>query len=193
MNKAEFLAELRAKLKGLPSAECDAALAYYDDYLFEAGPEQEAATIAELGSPAEVASTILSSYIIKDTKEHEKTAGKGLSNIWLVVAGVLASPIALPLAIVVIAVLFSLLVAVLSVVFSLFVSAAALVFSGVALLGFGLYALFTQFATGVFTIGSGLVCAAVGLALFLGTAWLTKISINGIALLGARTIKKRSA
>ena len=59
MTRAEFLAALEQLLASLPEDERRDALAYYEDYLDAAGPEQEAQAIAELGTPEEVAQKIL--------------------------------------------------------------------------------------------------------------------------------------
>lgn len=59
MTRTAFLAALEQLLAPLPEAERKDALSYYEDYLDAAGPEKEAQTIAELGSPEEVARKIL--------------------------------------------------------------------------------------------------------------------------------------
>ena len=51
MNKASFLQKLRELLSGIPSAEAEEALDYYRDYFADAGEENEAKVIEELGSP----------------------------------------------------------------------------------------------------------------------------------------------
>ncbi len=58
MNKEEFLQRLRNLLSGVPAAEAEEALEYYRDYFADAGPENEARVIEELGSPEKVAENI---------------------------------------------------------------------------------------------------------------------------------------
>jgi len=192
-SKAAFLTELQRKLKGLPESEIIAAVAYYDEYLSEAGFDNEAAAIAELGSPAEVAAGILGDYVYADTTSEEKSTKKGLTALWLVVVGLLASPIALPIAIVLIALIFALLVTVLSVVFSLFVAAIAMIVGGVLYLGAGFFTLFFHFASGIMTIGYGLVATALGCALMAALIWLTQVTVNGLAKLGAKILQRNKA
>ena len=67
MTGKEFLEQLEKLLKDLPEHDREDALAYYKDYLEEAGPENEAAVIKELGSPETVAETIK-----RDTKANEQ-------------------------------------------------------------------------------------------------------------------------
>jgi hypothetical protein len=105
--------------------------------------------------------------------------------------GVLASPIALPLGIALIAVIFSLLVSAISVIFSFFVAAIAMIIAGVVAFGFGFFTLFVNFPTGIMMIGTGLVSTGLGAALLLAMIWLSKVTINGIAALGARFLQRR--
>lgn len=191
--KATYLDQLRDRLKGMPDSEVITATAYYDEYLTEAGPENEAAAIAELGSPAQVASGIMGDYVYADTTGQDKTARKGLSAIWIVVIGLIASPIALPLAIALIAVIFALLITVLSAIFSLFMAAAGLIVAGIVYLAVGFFTLFSSFASGLVTIGVGLVGTALGAAMMLGLVWATRHAVNGIASLGARFLQRRQA
>lgn len=195
MNKTEFLEQLRRKLKNLPPDEANEALSYYEEYFSDAGPENEAATIAELGSPAEVAAGIISDYAIKDVSGDgdKKSTGSSLSVIWIVILGIFASPIALPLAIAAVAVIMALLISVFAVFLSLAASAIALIASGLFALICGAIVMFQSFASGIFFIGTGLVTIALGGALGLFIIWLTKITVRGIALLGARLLKKRGA
>ena len=59
MKKYEYLSELEKRLSALPEAERRDALNYYEEYFDAAGPDNEAATAAELGDPAEAARKIL--------------------------------------------------------------------------------------------------------------------------------------
>jgi len=59
MNRQEFMEKLEYLLRGIPEMERADALAYYNDYFDEAGVENEYQVIQELGSPENVAQTIL--------------------------------------------------------------------------------------------------------------------------------------
>lgn len=60
MNRQEFLWQLRNCLNGhMPPAKVEDIIAYYDEYFHESGAEGEAAVMAELGDPREVAARIL--------------------------------------------------------------------------------------------------------------------------------------
>lgn len=58
MTKEDFLKELEYMLQDLADEEREEALQYYRDYLEDAGTEEEAAVLQELGSPARVAAMI---------------------------------------------------------------------------------------------------------------------------------------
>ena len=58
MTKQEFLQRLEQLLADLPYEERDSAMTYYREYLEEAGPENEQAVLAELGSPEQLAAQI---------------------------------------------------------------------------------------------------------------------------------------
>lgn len=58
MNKEAFIRRLRELLAGLPQNEATEAIQYYEDYFADAGAENEAKVIEELGSPEKVAANI---------------------------------------------------------------------------------------------------------------------------------------
>lgn len=58
MNRIEFMSELDRLLKNISAEERAEAIQYYQDYFEDAGIENEAQIIEELGSPQRVAQTI---------------------------------------------------------------------------------------------------------------------------------------
>lgn len=58
MNRVEFMRELEALLSDIPESERSEALQYYEDYLNDAGVENEQGAMEELGTPEEIASHI---------------------------------------------------------------------------------------------------------------------------------------
>ena len=71
MNRMEFMAELERLLADMPQEERQAAVQYYADYFADAGEENEAEVIRELGSPRKVAESIKSDYYGTDFNEAE--------------------------------------------------------------------------------------------------------------------------
>ena len=62
MNRMEFMAELERLLADMPEEERQAAVQYYADYFADAGAENEAEVIRELGSPEKTAESIKADY-----------------------------------------------------------------------------------------------------------------------------------
>ena len=191
MNKNEFLAQLKNKLRVLPADEAENALAYYNEYFDEAGPENEQSVIAGLGSPAETASKIIGEFAVKNIENDAgKTTKSHLNMVWFVILGIFASPIALPLAFAAAAVVFALVVAVFSVLFTLGVTSVALVLGGIVTFFSAVILLFSDFSTAVFFIGVSFLMAAGGILLAMPLGHLSKAAFSGIVKWTAKLLKR---
>ena len=71
MNRKEFMAELERLLADMPEEERQAAVQYYADYFADAGEENEAEVIRELGSPEKAAESIKADYYGTEFNESE--------------------------------------------------------------------------------------------------------------------------
>jgi len=193
MTAAEYLYDLRKRLKQLPPQEINEAMGYYEEYFAEAGPGGEAELINRLGSPAQVASTIISEFAMKDMSGQRETQQKSSSikTMWIVIIAVLASPVAIPIAIALFAVVFSILVAIFSVFFALFAAGLAMVVVGVITTGAGIVGLFTAPLEALALIGVSLVCLSLGLALVLGTIKLAQLTVKGITWIFAKILGRK--
>ncbi|MEG2570609.1 MAG: DUF1700 domain-containing protein, partial [Clostridia bacterium] len=130
MNREKFMSELKTALSGDNYKE---AIAYYDEYFDEAGVENEEKTIAELGSPKNVAALIRAQETIKQMDGDNISAKRGWRSAWITVGLVFAAPIALPLAIAIAACAVALIVSLGAVVISLIATACALAIGGIAM------------------------------------------------------------
>ena len=174
MNRTEFIDELKKRLNKLPFDEIKEAVEYYEQYFDDAGKENEQAVIEELGAPIKVASGVIAEFAIKDVKNTETSAKKGLSNIWLVMLAIFASPIALPLALTVVILAVTFIIVIFAVVLSIGATGLALLLGGIAS-GIASIALITKsFATALFFMGFGLVSSGAGVAFLVGTVSLAK-------------------
>ena len=63
MTRTEYIAKLTKYLRRLPQKDYEEALEYFMEYFEEAGPENEAQVIAELGTPKEAQASSRSWYI----------------------------------------------------------------------------------------------------------------------------------
>lgn len=99
MSREEYLRVLSRELRRLPKDEYEKAMDYYVEYFEEAGPEKEQEIIKDLGSPKDVAAQIIMDAAMDRMDKPQKSMKRGLSTVWMVVLAVCAAPIALPLAI----------------------------------------------------------------------------------------------
>jgi len=175
MNRIEFMNGLRHKLRRLPCEEAQNAISYYEEYFDEAGAENEAQTIAALGSPNDVASKIIGEYAI--TSAESVPVEKKKSNVLLItILAIFASPIALPIAICILVILFSVGV----VIFSFFITGVTMVLAGLVTVFLGFWSFSAGFGTGLFYLGSSALTIAIGAAITIGTVQLGKITLLGL-------------
>ena len=78
MTRTEYVAKLTKYLRKLPQKDYEEALEYFMEYFEEAGPENEAQVIAELGTPKEAAHEVISRLL--DEKIIEEKSMKQVSN-----------------------------------------------------------------------------------------------------------------
>lgn len=73
MNRIEFMRQLEVLLAEISQKEREEAIQYYNDYFDDAGIENEAMVVLELGTPEKVADMIQSDLLGKSTEEWEFT------------------------------------------------------------------------------------------------------------------------
>ena len=92
MTRQEYMQQLAALLAAMPEAERRDALDYYEEYFDAAGPEKEALTIQELGSPQNVAEKIWEGTgaqpgtPMPDSNMPEQGSRRRKSPVWIVLA-----------------------------------------------------------------------------------------------------------
>ncbi len=92
MTRQEYMQQLAALLAAMSEAERRDALDYYEEYFDAAGPEKEAQTIQELGSPQNVAEKIWegtgaqSGTPMPDNSMPEQGSRRRKSLVWIVLA-----------------------------------------------------------------------------------------------------------
>ncbi len=190
MTKNEYLKELSGKLSKLPREEMLDALAYYSEYFEEAGPENEQEVINKLGNPEDVAKQIIVDKAIKNIEQPTKTVKGGLDTIWIVILAIFAGPIALPLAIALVAIIFAMVVTALSITFSIFVCGISFLVSGLMCLFFSFSAFLVNPVNGIMAVGLGLLLIGLGIVFTVGGVFLVRVMFIGIAKLFKKAIKK---
>lgn len=191
MTKVEYLAKLDKYLRKLPKEDYQEAMDYFSEYFEEAGPENEAQVIAELGTPKEAARDIISCLLDEKIIDQEKTPKSRVSMVWLAILAILSAPVTLPLA------LF-LFLAVITIL-ALGVAAIAVVLSlGVAFLTSGIYMLFDSwsylnisFSATALSFGLGLLALGLSLLALLAAGAVCKVVGRSIVNLARKTENKR--
>lgn len=176
MSKQEFLAELKARLSGLPQSDIEERLIFFgemiDDRIEEGLTEEEA--VSAIGTVDEVAGQIVAETpLTKLVKERVKP--KRSLRAWEIVLLVLGSPIWLSVLIAVFAVIFAVYVAIWSVIISLWAILASLAVSSLAAVAAAVVFSFnSNWLTGAAMLGAGIFCAGLTILLFFGCKAATK-------------------
>lgn len=190
MTRTEYIAKLTKYLRKLPQQDYEEAIEYFMEYFEEAGPENEARVIAELGTPKEAAHEVISRLLEEKIVEDKSSLRNKTTILWIAILAVLASPVALPILLFFLAMIVTLLM----IIFTVIVTALALTF---ALLISGVYTFFTSFSLLSVSLASTLFGGGLGLLMFGGALLLLLISfeickliVKLIALLIKWLIKK---
>ena len=171
MTKTEYIAKLTKYLRKLPQQDYKEAIEYFMEYFEEAGPENEARVIAELGTPKEAAHEVISRLLEEKIVEDKSSLRNKTTILWIAILAVLASPVALPILLFFLAMLLTLIL----IIFAVIVTALALTF---ALLISGVYTFFTSFSLLNVSLASTLFGGGLGLLMFGGALLLLLISFE---------------
>lgn len=176
MSKQEFLAELKARLSGLPQSDIEERLTFLgemiDDRIEEGLSEEEA--VSQIGTVDEVVSQIVAETpLTKLVKERVKP--KRTLRAWEIVLLVFGSPIWLSVLVAVFAVIFAVYVVIWSVIISLWAIVASLAVSSLATAAAALvFAFNSNWLTAAAMFGAGIFCAGLSIFLFFGCRAATK-------------------
>ena len=201
MDKQTFLRRLEEGLRQLPPEEREDILAYHREYFQDAGPEQEAKVIQELGDPDLLARRLLSEYGEQppasppppppSQPQPEAPKKKRPSGVLVAILAVLAAPIALPLAAALGAVAIALAVAALSVALALMAVIVGVLVTGFALVALGFSALLLYPPAALVVLGAGLVCCGLGLFGVMPVVLLIQAMFRGLANLFRKAFSRR--
>lgn len=199
MDKQTFLRRLEEGLRQLPPEEREDILAYHREYFQDAGPEQEAKVIQELGDPDLLARRLLSEYGEQppasppppSQPQPEAPKKKRPSGVLVAILAVLAAPIALPLAAALGAVAIALAVAALSVALVLMAVIVGVLVTGIALVALGFSTLLLYPPAALVVLGAGLVCCGLGLFGVMPVIRLIQAMFRGLANLFRKAFFRR--
>lgn len=175
LTKDEYLAELSRYLRKLPQDDYDSAMAYFREYFEEAGPENEAQAMADLGTPKEAAAELLQNLLHDDGQQRKSDTARTLK---IAAIAMLLSPLGWlglivggALLIAAAAVVITIIVSAIAVDAALFYSGGALIVNAFSLLGQSLAAAGVMGGCGILCLGLGLLIITIGLALCRGIVY----------------------
>ncbi len=173
-NKAidSYIDEFRIYLHQLDEKEQDDVIEFYREYMIDADLQTSDKIINELGTPKHLARKVLADYSIKMSEENyqninngqitsNERASRNLKMIGLVILALMASPVAIMIAIILIPLLLLFFGMVIFMVLLFLFFLAMSVVLGVGSIFVGLAVIFQSFATTIFFVGVGLLILGV--------------------------------
>lgn len=176
MNKEQYIRELRGRLVGVQEEEVLDAIKYCEEYFDEAGEGNEEQVMNDLGSPAKFSAQFKAESAIRRQRNPQERPKSSLNAIVLVLIGICALPLALPLLLTCIILIVTFILVIIAFVIASIAAIGAILLCGLPLIILGI----TQVGTpqnALVAIGGGLVSIGFGVLLLLLFVKLIKIFI----------------
>ena len=178
MTRTEYIAKLTKYLRKLPQKDYEEALEYFMEYFEEAGPENEARVIAELGTPKEDAHEVISRLLDEKVIDDTTSLRNKTTIIWIAILAVLASPVAFLILPFFLAMLMTLLMIIFAVMVTALALTLVLLISGVHTFSTSFSLLSVSLASTLFRLGVGLLMFGGALLLFLISFEICKLIVK---------------
>lgn len=190
MNKSKFIKELKLRLRGLSKEDLDDAINYYEEYFLDSGVDDEEDVTQMVGDPKDVARKILEETLQKQDKKTKEEGGvkNSMKSVWLVVLGICAAPIAFPIIIVLLAVLFAITVTVFSIFIAAMACAVSFVITGIAMVP---AIAFSSGAQTLIILGISLIGIGLGILLCRFFVFVFMLIARGIVGIFSKIFKRR--
>lgn len=193
MNRTEYMEELKKCLRRLPKEDFDKAMDYYEEYFADAGAENEAQVIEDLGTPDFAARQIITNIAINNTKE---TAGrdvkKGLNGVWVGVLAILAAPFALPMVLLCAVFILLLVLTILMLIAAFFLTGILFVLAGPMCIISAFTVIAADAPAFIASIGIGLTSIGAGLLLCFGMIRFCQWFLNGTIQFCGHLVKRKN-
>lgn len=181
MTKDEYLSILRKELQALPHDEQQEAMNYYRSYFEDAGDENTASVIEELGAPEKLGAYIRSNFACvpgKSPYAREKGGKKraiadktnGINMLLLILLLTFTFPVWGPIVLGLLAAAFGIIAAIIAVMFAGVIAAVAIFVAGIIVIVVGVSFLFSTPLITVLGLGAGLFL--LGFALLCGILFI---------------------
>ncbi|MBO0432751.1 DUF1700 domain-containing protein [Enterococcus sp. DIV0660C] len=195
----EYLSEVLDELQEIPEADRFDLIQYYEEYFLDSGKTVDE-ILEEYGTPKQFALKLKINYFseaddLGQEEIHQNSPKRQMRLIWLILLGLFASPILIPLALLFIAVLVGSVIALFAVIFSIYVVCIVILGVGVVMALAGLMILGQSVVSGLFFVGLGLF--ATGAAIFFTpilvrlTKWLAQLMMRFVKWVGRRFVTNR--
>ena len=172
MTKKEYMKKLAYQLRRLPKEDFDKAMYYFEEYFEDEGIENELDLAQE------------------NAVKPPKTMKRRFSALWIAILALFAAPIALPLALCILAVLASLILGILAVVGGILVTALAAVAGSVLGIIGGIAIIPQTLGGGLVTIGLSLMLIGCGILVTYFTILLARWIIIKLAGLLGKLVRR---
>ena len=190
MTKKEYMKKLAYQLRRLPKKDYDKAMDYFEEYFEDAGTEHEQKAIQDLGTPEEAASALILDLAQENAAKPPKTMKRRFSALWIAVLALFAAPIALPLALGILAVIGAVILGILAGVGGILISALAAVAGSILGIIGGIAIIPQTFGGGLITIGFSLMMIGCGILVTYFTILLARWLIVKLAGLLGRLVRR---
>ena len=180
ISKKEYIADLSYHLRDLQKEEFEDAIHYVEEYFEEAGESNISQVIEELGPPQKLATTIRAEATIKsnqqqrsreDSKEKEESTShlgkRDLKSLWVIILGIFALPIALPLALSAVLIVTSFFLVIFSLIIAGICSTIALIIFSIPTFISSLTLINTNYASGLVGLGISFISLGAGLLILM--------------------------
>lgn len=192
MNKTEYMQELSQRLRHLPKDDFDKAIDYYEEYFADAGTENEAQVIEDLGTPEFAARQLVTTIAINNTKEPADNVKKRLNAVWVGILAVCAAPIALPMAFVLVVLIAVFILVIFILLASIAITGASLIITTPVSIAAGCTVLGTSFPVFISCLGIGLLSGGTGLLICYAAWFLCRSFLTGLIHFFGHLVQKNT-
>lgn len=177
MKTDEYLRQLSKYLKKLPKADYDDAMEYFTEYFVETDENEAKKLMDELGTPKEAACDIISNILEKkidekkqaDSKKEQVDSDKKsvFGVLWIALLAIFALPVATPLLISGLIVMFCVLLCVVLAVLCVFLFGVCAAIAGMAVIARAIVTVKISISSAIMLSGLGLAAIGVGIIILL--------------------------
>lgn len=177
MKTDEYLRQLSKYLKKLPKADYDDAMEYFTEYFVETDENEAKKLMDELGTPKEAACDIISNILEKkidekkqadSEKEQVDSDKKSVFGVlWIALLAIFALPVATPLLISGLIVMFCVLLCVVLAVLCVFLFGVCAAIAGMAVISRAIVTVKISISSAIMLSGLGLAAIGVGIIILL--------------------------